>query len=66
MNLSEEKCKYCGDQASQFLFAQFVCEKDECIAKARDERGGPGGHMFEKTRHEDGIAGVMDFDEEMD
>lgn len=66
MNPSEEKCRYCGEQASQFLFAQFLCEKDECMNKARDDRGGPGGHMFEKDRHKGGIAGAMDFDEEMD
>ncbi|MCJ2539697.1 MAG: hypothetical protein LN414_00325 [Candidatus Thermoplasmatota archaeon] len=66
MNPSEDKGKYCGEHASQFLFAQFVCEKDECISKARDERGGPGGHMLEKDRHMGGIAGAMDFDEELD
>jgi len=66
MNPNEEKCKYCGEDASQFLFAQFVCEKDECIDKARDERGGPGGHILEKARHAHGHAGAMDFDEEMD
>lgn len=66
MNPSEEKCRYCGEQASQFLFAQFLCEKEECMNKARDDRGGPGGHMFEKDRHKGGIAGAMDFDAEMD
>jgi hypothetical protein len=66
MNPSDEKCRYCGEQASQFLFAQFVCEKDKCIDQARDERGGPGGHMLEKTRHAGGIVGTMDFDEELD
>lgn len=65
MNPSEEKCVYCGEQASQFLFAQFVCGREECIGRARDERGGPGGHMLTK-RHEGGLAGSMDFDEEMD
>jgi hypothetical protein len=66
MNPNEENCRYCGEQASQFLFAQFVCEKDDCINKAREERGGPAGHMLEKARHKGGIAGTMDFDEEMD
>ena len=66
MNQNEEKCKYCGEDASQFLFAQFVCEKEECIDKARDERGGPGGHLLEKARHAEGHVGAMDFDEEMD
>jgi hypothetical protein len=66
MNPSDEKCKYCGQQATQFIFAQFVCENDDCISKARDERGGPGGHMLEKSRHREGLAGAMDFDEELD
>jgi hypothetical protein len=66
MNPSDEKCKYCQEQASQFLFAQFVCEKDDCISKAREERGGPAGHMLDKSRHRGGIAGAMDFDEELD
>ena len=50
----------------QFLFAQFVCDKEECIDRARDERGGPGGHLLERARHAKGHAGAMDFDEEMD
>lgn len=66
MNPSDEKCRYCGEQASQFLFAQFVCEKEDCIGKARQDRGGPGGHLFEKARHSEGHAGAMDFDEELD
>ena len=66
MNPSDEKCSYCGEQSSQFLFAKFVCDKEECINKARDERGGPGGHMLQKVRHDGGIAGTMDFDEELD
>ena len=66
MNPSEEKCQYCGEQATQFLFAQFVCEKDDCINQARDDRGGPGGHMFEKSRHDNALFGAPDFDEEMD
>jgi hypothetical protein len=66
MNPSDEKCRYCGDQASRFLFAQFVCDKDECVNKARDDRGGPGGHLFEKVRHDTGIAGTMDFDADLD
>ena len=66
MNPSEEKCKYCGDQASQFLFAQNVCEKEDCIDKARDERGGPGGHMLSKPAHGMPTIESMDFDEELD
>jgi hypothetical protein len=66
MSPSEEKCKYCEDQASQFLFAQHVCEKEDCIAKARDERGGPGGHMLDRPRHGSPTVESMDFDEELD
>ena len=63
MNPSEEKCKYCGEQASQFLFAQFVCDKDECINRARDERGGPGGHILERSEGGGRRMLSMDFDE---
>jgi hypothetical protein len=66
MNPSEEKCKYCGQQASQFLFAQYVCDREECIGKARDERGGPGGHMLHKDRIQGPAIEAMDFDEELD
>ena len=66
MNPSDQRCKYCGEQATQFVFAQFVCDKDECIDRARDERGGPGGHLLEKTDHERAMFGQMDFDEELD
>jgi len=32
------------------VFAAFVCGSDECIEKARIERGGPGGHMKRKAQ----------------
>jgi hypothetical protein len=64
MNPSEEKCRYCGGQATQFLFAQHVCDKEDCINKAREERGGPGGHMLHKESHIDGpTIEAMDFDD---
>ena len=66
MNPNDEKCSYCGQQASQFLFAQFVCERKECIDKARDDRGGPGGHMHERIPHGGPTVEAMDFDEELD
>jgi hypothetical protein len=62
MNPSENDCKYCGKPATQFVFAQFVCEKEECVGKAREERGGPGGHQFQKE-HSSASFGMMDFDE---
>ncbi len=61
MNPSEQRCKYCGREATQFLFAQFVCDSEDCINKARDERGGPGGHLLHKE-HSTAKFGEMDFD----
>jgi hypothetical protein len=40
----DEKCEVCGKPAKRFLFAAFVCDSEECIQKAREQRGGPGGH----------------------
>ncbi|MGQ9587572.1 MAG: hypothetical protein ACUVT7_04225 [Thermoplasmata archaeon] len=39
-----EKCQICGKPATRFLFAAFVCDCEKCIQKAREQRGGPGGH----------------------
>jgi hypothetical protein len=51
---TDEKCEICGKAATHFLFATFVCDCDECIQKAREQRGGPGGHrkaaMFDWRR----------------
>jgi hypothetical protein len=66
MNPSDEKCPYCGGQATQFLFAQHICDSEDCVNKARDERGGPGGHMLERERIKGPMIESMDFDEEMD
>jgi len=38
-----------------------VCDSEECINKARDERGGPGGHLLQKE-HSCAKFGEMDFD----
>lgn len=43
-----EKCQICGKPATRFLFAAFVCDDEECIQKARQERCGPGGHKKQK------------------
>jgi hypothetical protein len=40
----DEKCQICGKPAKRFLFATFVCDDEACIEKAREQRGGPGGH----------------------
>ncbi len=41
---TNEKCEICGKPATHFLFATFVCDCEECIQRAREQRGGPGGH----------------------
>lgn len=45
VEIEEQKCQFCGKKARNFLFAAFVCDSEECISKAREARGGPGGHM---------------------
>lgn len=45
---THEKCEICGKPAKHYLFAQFVCDCEECIQKARERRGGPGGHQKKK------------------
>jgi len=46
--IEKEKCQFCGKKAKHFLFAALVCDDEKCIEKAREERGGPGGHMAKK------------------
>lgn len=43
-----EKCEICGKDATRFLFASFLCDDEACIEKARERRGGPGGHQKQK------------------
>jgi hypothetical protein len=43
-----EVCQICGKPAKRFLFAAFVCDDEACIRKAREQRGGPGGHQKKK------------------
>jgi len=45
---TDEKCEICGEPATRFLFASFVCDCEDCIQKARERRGGPGGHQKQK------------------
>ncbi|HHT75223.1 MAG TPA: hypothetical protein PLI21_00185 [Methanomassiliicoccaceae archaeon] len=52
MDISKEKCRYCGEQAKYFQFATFICEKDECAERAMEDRGGPAGHIKEKMERE--------------
>ena len=50
MNIEDYECQFCGKPATQFVFAAFCCQNDECVDKARNERGGPGGHMKRKAQ----------------
>lgn len=43
-----ERCEICGKPATRFLFAAFLCDDEACIQKARERRGGPGGHQKQK------------------
>ena len=52
MNIEDYECQFCGRKAKQFCFAAFCCENEECVDKARAERGGPGGHMKKKAAPE--------------
>ena len=45
---TDDRCQICGKPATHFLFAAFVCDSEECIQKAREQRGGPGGHKKQK------------------
>ena len=59
MDIEKEKCQFCGRPAKYFAFAAFVCDSEECMEKARIERGGPGGHIKRKA---EGKPIVMDDD----
>lgn len=50
MEIEKEQCQFCGKPAKYYAFAAFVCDDDECMEKARMERGGPGGHMKRKVQ----------------
>jgi len=58
--IESEKCQFCGKQAKQSAFAAFVCESEECVDKAREERGGPGGHIKAKMQEQ----ALVKFEEE--
>lgn len=49
LDFSQYKCEFCGAPCTQVLFAAFLCDKKECVDKAREARGGPGGHMARKA-----------------
>jgi hypothetical protein len=52
MNIEDYDCQFCGKKAKQYCFAAFCCESEACVDKAREERGGPGGHMKKKAHPE--------------
>lgn len=52
MDISKEKCQFCGGQAKNFQFAAFICDREECVQKAMEERGGPAGHIKAKQERE--------------
>ncbi len=53
MEIEEEKCQICGRQAKYFQFATFICDNEECMEKAMQERGGPAGHIRAKREAEE-------------
>ena len=56
MEIEEERCQFCGKQAKHYAFAAFVCESKDCMDKAIEERGGPGGHMKRRDHQQAMVA----------
>ncbi|AXI25377.1 purine NTP phosphatase [Methanofervidicoccus sp. A16] len=42
----DKVCEICGDPAKNYLYGTFLCDREECIEKAKMLRGGPGGHKL--------------------
>ena len=61
MRIEDYRCRFCDSVATNFVFATFVCSSEDCIEKARVERGGPGGHMKMKAQ---GLPIVIDRDDQ--
>lgn len=49
IDFKDYKCQFCGKPSTNFVYAAFVCDAVECIEQAREERGGPAGHMKRKA-----------------
>jgi hypothetical protein len=49
IDFKDHKCQFCGKTSTNFVYAAFVCDNSVCIEKAREERGGPAGHMKRKA-----------------
>jgi hypothetical protein len=43
-------CQFCGKPSTNIFFATYVCDSEECIDQAREERGGPAGHKKDPVR----------------
>ena len=52
MPTRKEPCEFCGKDSERYMFAAFICGSDECLEKAMEKRGGPGGHMALKIHAE--------------
>ena len=61
MRMEDHQCQFCGRTATNFVFAAFVCDSDDCVEAARKERGGPGGHMKRKAQ---GLPIIIDDDKD--
>jgi len=48
--LKGRKCEFCGSPAARVNFARILCDSEECVNRAFDERGGPGGHKLLKKQ----------------
>jgi hypothetical protein len=43
-------CQICGKPSKRIMFATYLCDSEECLNKAYDARGGPGGHKKDPKR----------------
>lgn len=50
INIEDYVCEFCGKPCKNIVFAAFVCDDPECLEKAYQARGGPGGHMDRKAK----------------
>ncbi|MCS3901006.1 inosine/xanthosine triphosphatase [Methanococcus voltae] len=39
-------CEICGKPAKTYRFGTILCESEECLSKAMNQRGGPAGHKL--------------------
>ena len=50
INMEDYVCEFCGKPCKNIVFAAFVCDDPECLEKAYQAHGGPGGHMTRKAQ----------------